>query len=185
VKIIVRDALNYPLAVQEHAMVVRNLENYILQLKYNFAQLDKRVKRVKNTRTTFDITSSTTALTGSILASSSDVSAQKTGKILPSVGVSIVPIREAVAPQKIYDQNQASLVRTSIKRLDYIIKDNNLIGERDPDVIRKTNKLREELKQIQIQLIDIPIEFSEGMTEQELNEYFNSPKVNKKYRVKK
>jgi hypothetical protein len=50
---------------------------------------------------------------------------------------------------------------------------------------RKTNKLKEELKQIQIQLIDIPVEISQNMSEQELNEYFNSPKVNKKYRLKR
>jgi hypothetical protein len=185
VKIIVRDALNYPLAVQEYDMVVHNISSYILQLKYTFVQLDKKVKKVKNTRTTFDITSSTTALTGSILATSNNESTKKAGQVLPSVGISLVPIKEAVAPQKIYDQNQASLVRTSIKRLEYILRDNNLLGERDPDITKKTNKLREELKQVQIQLIDIPIELTNNMTEQELNDYFNSPKVNKKYRTKR
>lgn len=183
VRIIVRDALNYPLAVQEYQMQVRYVNSYILQLKYTFLQLDKKVKKVKNTRTTFDITSSATALTGSIMVSSSDASTQKTGKILPSVGVSLVPIKEAVAPQKIYDQNQASLVRTSIKRLEYMLRDNALLMERDPDIIRKTTRLREELKQIQIQLIDIPVELVSDMTEEELDDYFNSPKVNKKYRT--
>ncbi len=37
-----------------------------LRLKYTFLQLDKGVKKSKSTRTTFDITGSTTALTGSI-----------------------------------------------------------------------------------------------------------------------
>ena len=185
VRIVVKDALNYPLATQEYYLQVRNINTYVLQLKYTFLQLDKRVKKVKNTRTTFDITGSTTALTGSILSSSSDQSTQKTGKILPSVGVSLVPIKEAVAPAKVYDQNQASLIRASIKRLEYVVRDNSLVGERDPDISRKTNKLKEELKQIQIQLIDIPIDITSNMTEEELNDYFNSPKVNKKYRVKK
>lgn len=185
VRIIVRDALNYPLAVQEYYLQTRNINTYILQLKYSFLQLDKRVKKVKNTRTTFDITGSTTALTGSILSSSANQSTQKTGKVLPSVGVSLVPIKEAVAPAKVYDQNQASLIRSSIKRLEYILRDNSLIAERDPDITRKTNKLKDELKQIQIQLIDIPIEITNNMTEEELNEYFNSPKVNKKYRLKR
>lgn len=185
VRIVIRDALNYPLAVQEYYLQVRNINTYILQLKYSFLQLDKRVKKVKNTRTTFDITGSTTALTGSILASSSDQSTQKTGKVLPSVGVSLVPIKEAVAPAKVFDQNQASLIRSSIKRLEYILRDNSLVGERDPDISRKMNKLKEELKQIQIQLIDIPIDITNSMTEEELNEYFNSPKVNKKYRLKR
>lgn len=185
VKIIVKDALNYPLAVQEYNLVVHNINSYILQLKYTFVQLDKGVKKTKNTRTTFDITSSTTALTGSILTTSNNEATKKTGQILPSVGVSLVPIKEAVAPQKVYDQNQASLVRGSIKRMEYIVRDNSLLGEKDADITRKTAKLREELKQVQIQLIDVPLELASNMTEQELNEYFNSPKVNKKYRTKK
>jgi hypothetical protein len=183
IRVIVRDALNYPLAVQEYQMQVKYVNSYILQLKYTFLQLDKKVRKVKNTRTSFDITSSTTALTGSVMVSSSDPSTQKAGKILPSVGVSLVPIKEAVAPQKVYDQNQASLVRTSIKRLEYMLRDNALLADRDPDIQKKTNRFREELKQIQIQLIDIPVELTTDMTEEELNEYFNSPKVNKKYRT--
>jgi hypothetical protein len=185
VRIIVRDALNYPLAAQEYQMQVNYVNSYILQLKYTFLQLDKKVKKVKTTRTTFDITSSATALTGSIMVSSADASTQKAGKILPGVGVSLVPIKEAVAPQKVYDQNQASTVRSSIKRLEYMLRDNALITQRDPEVVKKTNRLREELKQIQIQLIDIPIELGSEMTEEELNQYFNSPKVNKKYRTRK
>lgn len=185
VRIIIRDALNYPLAVQEYQLQAKNISTYILQLKYTFLQLDKSVKRTKNARTTFDITGSTTALTGTVLASSSSLGAQKTGKILPGVGVSLVPIKEAIAPAKVFDQNQASQVRTSIKRLDYMLKDNSLVGERDAEITKKTNKLKDELKQIQIQLIDIPLEFTNDMNEEELNQYFNSPKVQKKYRTKK
>lgn len=185
VKIIVRDALNYPLAVQEYTAVKKNINTYILQLKYTFLQLDKKIKRVKNTRTTFDITGSATALTGSILASSASDNSQKVGKVLPSVGVSLVPIKEAVSPQKIYDQNQASLIRGSIKRLEYMLSDNILVGEKDPDLVKKMNKLRDELKQIQIQLIDVPLELAGNMTPEELDAYFNSPRVNKKYRLRK
>lgn len=185
VRIIVRDALNYPLTVDDYNLVVKNINRYILQLKYTFLQLDKSVKSTKNTRTTFDITGSTTALTGSILASSANTSTQKTGQILPSVGVSLVPIKEAVAPQKVFDQNQASLVRNSIKRLEYMVRDNALLGERDPDITKKSTRLKDELKQTQIQLIDVPIELSNSMSEEELNQYFNSPKVTKKYRLKK
>ncbi len=130
------------------------------------------------------MTSAGTALTGTILASSSSDGSQKAGKILPSVGVALVPIKEAASPNKVVEQNQASLIRTSIKRLEYMLNDNILLGERDPDILRKTQKLREELKQIQIQLIEIPVGFTHDMTEEELNDYFNSPKVNKKYRLK-
>jgi hypothetical protein len=185
VRIFVRDALNYPLAEEDYKLVVKNIDTYVLQLKYTFLQLDKRVKGTKTTRTSFDITGSTTALTGSILASSANSSTQKTGQILPSIGISLVPIKEAVAPQKVFDQNQASLIRGAIKRLDYMVRDNSLVGERDPDITKKTTKLKEELKQTQIQLIDVPIELATNMTEEELNQYFNSPRVTKKYRLKK
>lgn len=185
VKIVVRDALNYPLALEEYNQQVKSVSTYILQLKYTFLQLDKNVKNVKTTRTTFDITGSATALTGSILTSSTNESTQKTGRVLPSVGVSLVPVKEAVAPPKTFDQNQASLIRSSIKRLDYMLRDNSLIGDRDAQILVKSNKLKEELKQIQIQLIDIPIEITNNMTEEQLNQYFNSPKVNRKYRIKK
>ncbi len=185
VRIVVKDALNYPLALDEYNKQTRAVNTYILQLKYTFLQLDRNVRKGKNTRTTFDITGSATALTGSILSSSSSESALKTGRVLPSVGVSLVPVKEAVSPAKTFDQNQASLIRSSIKRLDYMIRDNSLLGERDPQIVQKANKLKEELRQIQIQLIDIPIDITNNMTEEELNQYFNSPKVNRKYKIKK
>lgn len=185
VKLYVKDALNYPLALQEHQLVTRNINNYVMRLKYTFVMLDKNVKKTKSTRTTFDITSSTTALTGSVLASSADANTKKTGQVLPSVGVSLVPIKEAVAPQKIFDQNQAAQIRTAIKRLEYMVADNALVGEKDPDIAKKTIKLKDELKQSQIQLIDIPLEITNDLTEEELNDYFNNPKVIKKYRIKK
>ncbi|MDB5192851.1 MAG: hypothetical protein JWQ96_2414 [Segetibacter sp.] len=184
VKIIVREALNYPLAKEEYAQVVKNIERYVLQLKYTFLQLDKKLKRTKGARTTFDLTAATTSLTGTILGTSSSQEAQRTGKILPSVGLAMVPIKEASVPNKAVDQNQASSIRASIKRLEYIIRDNMLLGEKDWDINRKITKLKDELKQIQIQLIDVPIEITNEFTEEELNRYFNSPKVNKKYRLK-
>jgi hypothetical protein len=185
VKIVVKDALNYPLTVEDYKLTVNVINSYVLRLKYTFLQLDKGVKNTKSTRTTFDITGSTTALTGSILSSSKGANEQNIGKVLPSVGVSLVPVKEAVAPQKVTEMNQASQVRTAIKRLEYMVSDNAIVGERDPDIARKTAKLKEELKQMQVQLVDIPIEITSEMNEKELNQYFNSPKVMKKYRVKK
>ena len=184
VKVIVRDALNYSLALQVYQAQVKTLNRYILELKYSFLQLDKNIKRVKNTRTIFDITSSATALSGTIMSTSTDEGSRQVGKILPSIGLSIVPVKEAVSPQRVYDQNQASLVRTSIKRLEYRLYDNGLIAERDPGIIQKTNQLKDELKQIQLQLIDIPLGMNTNMSEEELDKYFNSPKVLKKYRLK-
>jgi hypothetical protein len=184
IKLVVRDALNYPVAVQEYSQVVKNIQRYVLQLKYTFLQLDKKLRKTKNTRTTFDLTSATTSLTGTILNTAKSEQAQRTGKILPSIGLAMVPIKEATVPNKAVDQNQAAAIRTSIKRLEYMLFDNQLIGDKDWEVTKKTNKLKDELKQIQIQLIDVPIELTNDFTEEELNRYFNSPKVNKKYRLK-
>jgi hypothetical protein len=183
VKIIVKDALNYPLALEEYNQTVKNVNRYVLQLKYTFLQLDKKLKKTKSFRTTFDITSATTSLTGTILSTSDDPGTQKKGKVLPSVGLALVPIKEAAVPNKSVDQNQASQIRTSIKRLEYMIQDNQLIGERDPDITKKMNKLKDELKQVQVQLIEVPMEINNNLSEEELNRYFNSPRVNKKYRL--
>ena len=183
-RVIVRDALNYPLAKEEYNQVLKNMQRYILQLKVTFLQLERKLRKTKGARTTFDLTSASTSLTGTILTTSSNPDAQKNGKILPSVGLALVPIKEAAVPNKGVDQNQATLIRSSIKRLEYIVTDNALLGERDWDIVRKTNKLRDELKQVQMQLIDVPMEITNDYSEEELNRYFNSPKVNKKYRLK-
>jgi hypothetical protein len=184
VKLIVKDALNYPLALEDNAQTIKNVNRYVLQLKYTFLLLDKKLKKTKSYRTTFDITSASTSLTGTILSTSDDVAIQKKGKILPSVGLALVPIKEASVPNKSVDQNQAAQIRTSIKRLEYMLQDNQLIGEKDMDIVKKTNKLKDELKQAQIQLIEVPMEINNDLSAEELNRYFNSPKVNKKYRLK-
>jgi hypothetical protein len=184
IKIIVKDALNYPLALEDYNQTIKNINHYVLQLKYTFLMLDKKLKKTKSLRTTFDITSASTSLTGTILSTSDDKNAQRNGKILPSVGLALVPIKEASVPNKAVDQNQAASIRTSIKRLEYMVQDNQLIGDKDPDIAKKNSKLKDELKQAQIQLIDVPIDITNSLSEKELNSYFNSPKVNKKYRLK-
>lgn len=184
VRFIVRDALNYPLAVEEFNQVAKNVDRYVVQLKYTFLQLDKKLKKTKTARTTFDLTSASTSLTGTILSTSSGDDAQRTGKILPSVGLALVPIKEASVPSKVVDQNQAALIRSSIKRLEYMRHENQLLGSKDPDITKKINRLKEELKQVQMQLIDVPLELTNDLDEEELDRYFDSPKVNKKYRLK-
>ena len=184
IKIIVRDALNYPLAMEEYNQVIKNAQRYILQLKFTFLQLDKKIRRTKSYRTTFDLTSASTSLTGTILSTSSSQESQRTGKILPSIGLAMVPIKEASVPNKSVDQNQASSIRAAIKRLEYVLSDNMLLGEKDPDISRKLTKIKDELNQTKIQLIEVPVELTNNFTEQELNKYFNSPKVNKKYMLK-
>jgi hypothetical protein len=185
VKIIVRDALNYPFRLAEYEKILKDVEIYTLQLKFTFKELDKKVRSTKNTRSTFDLASGTTALSGAVLATGSSEGSKNLGKVMPSVGVTLVPVKEAVSPVKTYEQNSAALVRTNIKRLDYTLSDNALSGERDPDILTKINKIRNELKQIQVQLIDIPMIDSGGMTKEQLDEYFNNPRVNKKYKLSK
>jgi hypothetical protein len=185
VRIVVKDALNYPQAKKEYDLVVSNIKVYVNQLKYSFLMIDKGLRKTKSTRTTFDLTSASAALSGTILSTAGGESSQTAGKILPSVGVALVPVKEATAPNKNVEQNQASLIRNSIKRLNYMLFDYALIGEKDPAIVTKTNKLKDELKQSQMQLIDVPLEIANNMSEAELNDYFENPKVNKKYRLKK
>ncbi|MDP4151113.1 MAG: hypothetical protein Q8927_16865 [Bacteroidota bacterium] len=185
IRIYVKDALNYPYEVMEYNQTLRNINTYILRLKYAFFQLDKKVKKTKNTRTDFDMSTATTALGGTVLSSATSTGAQNAGKILPSVGVALVPVKETVAPPLTAEQNQAGLVRSSIKRLDYTMRDNALVGEKDMEITKKIATLKNELKQTQVQLIDVPLEETTSMTEEQLNAYFDNPKVNKKYRLKK
>lgn len=186
IRIHVNETINYPKMLLTYDQMVKTIDDYIIQLKYTFRFLDQNVKSTKNTRTTFELASATTALGGTIFSSLPGDEGKTTGKILPSVGVALVPVKEAVAPNKKYEQNSASLVRNDIKRLQYLLSDNTLAGERDPDIVKKTNKLKDELKQVQIQLIDVPIvdDYKEKDSEN-LDEYFNSPKVSRKYRLKK
>jgi len=185
IKIYVKDALNYPYMTEEYNLAVKNIRTYILRLKYAFFLLDKKVKKTKNTRTDFDMTTATTALGGTIFSSAASNDAKTTGAILPSVGVALVPVKETVAPPLTAEQNQAGLVRSSIRRLEYIIRDNALVGEKDQDIVKKIANLKNELKQTQVQLIEVPLEETSNMTEEQLNAYFDNPKVNKKYRLKK
>lgn len=182
--IVVKKSINYPQQVIEYEKLRKEIETYIVQLKSSFRVVDKKIKKTKTTRTTFDLLSASTALSGTILSSLPGSSQQTTGKILPSVGVALVPVKEATAPNNNYDQNTAALVRGTIKRLEYLLTENTLTSERDPDILNKSRKLKDELKQAQIQLIDIPIT-EENVNDKELDEYFNNPKVNKKYRLKK
>lgn len=182
IKIYVKDALNYPYMVDQYNAIVKNMRTYVLQLKYAFFQLDRKVKHTTHTRTGFDMSTASTALGGTIATSTGNPT---TGAILPSVGVAMVPVKETVAPPQTAEQNQASLVRSSIKRLDYTMHDNALISDKDPDISKKINNLKTELKQTQVQLIDVPLEETSGMTEEQLNAYFDNPKVNKKYRMKR
>jgi hypothetical protein len=181
VKIYVKDALNYPYAKEDYNETLKNIRIYMLRLKYVFFQLDKKVKHTRNTRQGFDISAAATGLGGTVATASNNMT---TGEILPSVGVAMVPVKETAAPPLTAEQNQATLVRAAVKRLDYMIHENALVGEKDPDITKKTISLKAELKQTQVQLIDVPLEETSSMTEEQLNAYFDNPKVNKKYRMK-
>jgi hypothetical protein len=186
VRIGVRPGINYPQKYQEHQKVSQEMYNYVQNLKLTFYVVSKNVKSNKSTRATFDIAGSTTALAGTVVsttASNPDVA--DIGKILPSIGLTLVPVKEAVAPAKIQEQNTAAQLRGITKRLEYLLSENALIGDRDPDVLTKTNKLRSELKSAQLQLIDLPtVEFEPGVNQAEADKYFNDPKVIKKYKLK-
>ena len=185
VRIYVRNALNFPQREIEYNRTVKDVRYYILQLKFAFQQLDRNVKKTKNSRTSFDLASGTSALGGTVFSTMTSESQRTVGKILPSFGVALVPVKEAVSPVKSYEQNSASLIRTSIRRLEYTLTDNSLVGDRDADIIAKSKKLKDDLKQVQVQLIEIPTIDTGALSEEELNKYFNNPKVLKKYKTTK
>ena len=183
IEIIVKENINYPQQVIEFERLQQDTRKYVTSLKSSFRLVDRKIKKVKRTRTGFDLGSATTTLSGTIMSSLPGESQKTAGKILPSVGVALVPVKEAAAPNSTYEQNTATLIRSSIKRLEYLFQDNQLTGTRDPDILNKARKLRDELKQMQIQLIDIP--YTEAFAnEEELDAYFNNPKVTKKYKPK-
>lgn len=183
IRVIVKESLNYDIATSDYTEVNEKLTKWILDLKYTFLQLDKRLRKTRNTRSAFDITTATSTVTGTIISTTSDPK-NPAGKILPSAGVVLIPVKEAAAPNKSTEQNQASLVRSTIKRLEYVQFDNKLSGEKDPQIAAKTDNLKKELRQSQIQLAEVPTDIANNMSAEELNNYFNSPKVQKKYRLK-
>ena len=184
INIVVKENINYPQQVIEFERLQNDTRKYITSLKSSFRLVDRKIKKVKRTRTGFDLGSATTTLSGTIMSSLPGESQKTAGKILPSVGVALVPVKEAAAPNSTYEQNTATLIRSSIKRLEYLLQDNQLAGTRDPEILNKARKLRDELKQMQIQLIDIP--YTEAFAnEEELDAYFNNPKVLKKYKPRK
>jgi len=186
IRISIRTGINYPQKNLEHQQVVTEIRKYITNLKLTFYVVSKNIKTNKSTRTGFDITGSSTAMVGTILSTAGESnSAKNMGKVLPSVGLTLVPVKEAVSPNKVQEQNTASQVRGTIKRLDYMLTENMIIGDRDPDILNKTRKLRDELKQAQLQLVDLPlVEFDPRYSQQDADEYFNNPKVNKNYKLK-
>jgi hypothetical protein len=186
VKLIIKPGINFPLKMLEHKQVSDDLKKYITNLKLTFYVLSKTIKTTKTTRTGFDISSSTTAMFGTILSTTgASVAAKNTGKVLPSIGLTLVPVKEAVAPNRVQEQNTASQIRATIKRLDFMLTENALIGDRDLDILAKAKKMRDELKQSQLQLVDLPmVEFDQRYSQQDAEKYFNNPKVNKKYKLK-
>jgi hypothetical protein len=183
IQIFVKENINYPQQLAEYSNLKVIIEKYVTQLKSSFRLVDKKIRKTKKTRSGFDLASASTVLGGTVFSTLPGSSQQTTGKILPSVGIALVPVKEASAPNNNADQNVATLIRSSIKRLEYLLAENSLLGERDPEILTKQRKLKDELKQTQIQLIDIPIA-EDDTSNKDLDEYFNNPKVNKKYRVK-
>lgn len=183
VRINVKPGINYPVKNKIHQREYDALYVHKQQMKIIFYELSKEVKNNKTTRTVFDIAGASTALGGTIMSTTADpnTSAENIGKILPSIGLTLVPVKEGVAPNKIREQNTASQVRGEVRRLEFVLSENQLNGSRDPEILAKTKRLEDELKKSRLQFLDLPIvEFDESEIEA-ADQYFNDPKVNKKY----
>lgn len=186
VRLYIKPGINYPEKMLEHQVVENEIKRYVNNLKLTFFVVSSNINQTKKTRTGFDISGSSTAMLGTILSTAGgSESVKNVGKVLPSVGLTLVPVKEAVAPQKVQEQNTASQIRSTIKRFEYMLSDNTLIGEKDPEILTKTKKLRDELKQSQMQLVDLPmLDFDPRYSQEDAEKYFNNPKVSKKYKLK-
>lgn len=186
VRLVIRPGINYPQKNLEHQQVMNDMRKYVMNLKLTFYVISGNISKTKTTRTGFDITGSSTAMVGTILSTAAESqSAKNIGKVMPSVGLTLVPVKEAVAPTRVQEQNTASQVRATIKRLDYMMTDNAIIGDRDPEIATKIKRLRDEIKQSQLQLVDLPlVEFDPRYSQDDAEKFFNNPKVNKKYKLK-
>src|SRR5690606_33495378 len=110
VKVIVKDGLDYDLANSEYHIADSSMRRWLRTLKITFVGIDKKLRKTKGTRTAFDIsTTSATASSPILISIKKD---KDIGKIMPGVGAVLVPIREATAPAKTAEQNQATLLRS-------------------------------------------------------------------------
>lgn len=186
IRLTIRPGVDYPTQYMLHKKVSTELATYVATLKLTFYVISRNIKKNKSTRIGFDITSSTTALAGTALSTAGETTgAKNVGKILPSVGLTLVPVKEAVAPNKVQEQNTATQVRSVAKRLEYLVSENALVGNRDVNVQAKIKKMQDELKAARLQLVDLPlVEFDENLTLEDVEKFFSDPKVNKKYKLK-
>lgn len=184
VRVIVKDALNYDLTFRDYKEVDSSLKTWVRQLKFTFLNLDKRIRKTRNYRSAFDITTASAGITSTVLATQPGDGSKNAAKVIPSVGAALVPVKQAAVPDKTTEQNQALTLRSNIKRLEYIITDTRLIGDRDPLIASKTETLRKEFRQSRSDLLNVPTDLAESMSDVELEKRFNSKRVQKKYRLR-
>jgi hypothetical protein len=186
IRINIRPGINYAVRNEQHKVTETEFYRYIQNLKLSFYVVSKSVKKNRSSRTAFDIGGSTTALAGTVMNATSErgSKAEAIGKVMPSVGLTLVPVKEAAAPNKVQEQNTATQLRAEVKRLEYILSENKLNGSRDIEVLAKTRRLQEELKKSRMQFLDIPFDFDEKVSDADADKFFKDPKVNKNYRLK-
>ncbi|HSN60943.1 MAG TPA: hypothetical protein VLR49_08410, partial [Ferruginibacter sp.] len=69
IEIIVKENINYPQQVIEFERLQQDTRKYVTSLKSSFRLVDRKIKKVKRTRTGFDLGSATTTLSGTIMSS--------------------------------------------------------------------------------------------------------------------
>lgn len=186
IRINIRPGINYAVRNEQHKVTETEFYRYIQNLKLSFYVVSKSVKKNRSARTSFDIGGSTTALAGTVMNATAErgSTAEAIGKVMPSVGLTLVPVKEAAAPNKVQEQNTATQLRAEVKRLEYVLSENKLNGSRDIDVLAKTRRLQEELKKSRMQFLDIPFDFDDKVSDADADKFFKDPKVNKNYRLK-
>jgi len=105
-----------------------------------FVQLDKKVK-IQTTRTTFDMTSGSTGPWEDCILIDWLQQAHKLQERSCPEQSCPGPGKESVVRRKLRRQNSASLIRSSIKRMEYhSMKYPD--RRKDPDIVKKINKLK-------------------------------------------
>ena len=109
-----------------------------------------------------------------ILTTAQNPNTVEIGRIMPGIGLTLIPVKEGVALSKVQEQNTATQVRAKVRRLEYVPSENRLSGERNIEVLMKTKIIQDELRKSRLQFVDLPmVEFGEKFSEADADKLFS------------
>jgi len=189
INIVIRQGINYVEKNQEYRKTAEEVKKYVQSLKLTFYVLNKSLRFNKFSRALFDVSAALTALAPAVIPEQQDEAKTGSGwnvsKLLPGIGLTLIPIKESLVPVKVQERANANQVRAVAKKLEFALLQNNLIGHRDPAVLNMICNLHEELRQARMQLIEVPLmEFDEDLSIEDAESYFKNYRTHKRHRLK-